>query len=255
MRRAFLILLISVCAAPFAAGAEAPPFEMSADGLYRRESDVFEQLWVRKQFDVHSYHKVMFAPSFIQYRALARDTQTDAAGPKPAPVTTRQKESLQGIVDAAFREELAKSRSFTLTNATGPDVLTVRGDLLDVVSYVPENAAGKDDQLTVPNVGEAILVLELHDSIIERDHGPRERSRGSEHDADMATADEAVRATVQAWATAPTRASRRRGEYPVRQTLNRGRLLGGATRSHAGSAVPRDTPLQMVSADRRHPSA
>ena len=41
----------------------------------------------------------------------------------------------------------------------------VRGDLLDVVSYVPENASGKDDQLTVPNVGTAILVLELHDSV------------------------------------------------------------------------------------------
>ena len=71
MRIALLVVLVWACAAPFAAGAEAPPFEMSADGLYRRESDVFEQLWVRKQFDVRSYHKVMFAPSFIQYRPLA----------------------------------------------------------------------------------------------------------------------------------------------------------------------------------------
>ena len=200
MRIAFLVLLLWVCAAPFAAGAEAPPFEMSDAGLYRRESDVFEQLWVRKQFDVRSYHKVMFAPSFIQYRALARDAQTDATGPKPAPVTTRQKESLQDIVDAAFREELAKSRSFTLTNAPGPDVLTVRGDLLDVVSYVPENAAGKDDQLTVPNVGAAILVLELHDSVTSAIMVRASDHVVAKHDADMATADEAVRATVQAWA-------------------------------------------------------
>ncbi len=124
----------------------------------------------------------------------------DADGPKPAPVTTRQKESLQGIVDAAFREELAKSRFFTLTNAPGSDVLTVRGDLLDVVSYVPENAAGKDDQLTVPNVGEAILVLELHDSTSNAIMVRASDHVVAKHDADMATADEAVRATVQAWA-------------------------------------------------------
>jgi hypothetical protein len=116
---------------------------MSDDGLYRRQSDVFEQLWIRKQFDVHSYHKLMFAPSFIQYPLQTTVAQSDATGLKPTPVTTRQKESLQGIVDAAFREELTKSQSFTLTNAPGPHVLMVRGDLLDVVSYVPENASGK----------------------------------------------------------------------------------------------------------------
>ena len=199
MRIAFLILLVWTCATPFPARAEAPPFEMSDDGLYRRESDVFEQLWVRKQFDVRSYHKVMFAPSFIQYRRES-SAPTDASGPKPAPVTTRQKESLQNIVDTAFREELAKSRSFALTNAPGPDVLTVRGDLLDVVSYVPENASGKSDQLTVPNVGEAILVLELHDSISSAIMVRASDHVVAKHDVDTATADEAVRATVQAWA-------------------------------------------------------
>ena len=200
MRIAILVLLLWVCAPPFAAGAEAPPFEMSADGLYRRESDVFEQLWVRKQFDVRSYHKVMFAPSFIQYRPLTPDAQTDANwaetgsghdAPEGVPVGHRRRR---------FREELAKSRSFTLTNATGPDVLTVRGDLLDVVSYVPENAAGKDDQLTVPNVGAAILVLELHDSVSSAIMVRASDHVVAKHDADMATADEAVRATVQAWA-------------------------------------------------------
>ena len=199
MRIAFLILLTWVCAAPFSARADAPPFEMSADGLYRRESDVFEQLWVRKQFDVSSYHKVMFAPSFIQYRPL-KVAQADARAPEPAPLTTRQKESLQEIVDATFREELAKSRSFTLTSAPGPDVLMVRGNLLDVVSYVPENASGKDDQLTIPNVGAAILVLELHDSITSAIMVRASDHVVAKHGADTATADQAVRASVQAWA-------------------------------------------------------
>ena len=200
MRVAIVVLIVSTFAAQLAAGAEAPPFEMSDDGLYRRESDVFEQLWVRKQFDVRSYQKVMFAPSFIQYRPLKGVAQTDATGSKPAPVTTRQKKSLQAIVDAAFREELAKSQSFTLTNAPGDDVLTVRGDLLDVVSYVPENASGEDDQLTVPNVGKAILVLELHDSTSNAIMVRASNHVVAKHDAGATTADQAVRANVESWA-------------------------------------------------------
>ncbi len=200
MRAAFLMLLVWACTTPFAAIAETPPFEMSDDGLYRRESDVFEQLWVRKQFDVRSYHKVMFAPPIIHYQPQTSIAQPDATGPKPATVTTRQKESLQDIVDAAFREELAKSRSFTLTDAPGRDVLTVRGALLHVVSYVPENASGEEDQLTVPNVGEAILVLELRDSTTRAIMVRASDHVVAKHDADTLTADQAVRATVQAWA-------------------------------------------------------
>ena len=97
MRVAIVILVVSVFAAQLAAYAEAPPFEMSDAGLYRRESDVFEQLWVRKQFDVRSYHKVMFAPSFIQYRPLKerradrmRLTETGSGhdAPKESPCRT-----------------------------------------------------------------------------------------------------------------------------------------------------------------------
>jgi hypothetical protein len=200
MRAAIVILVVSTFAAQFAARAEAPPFEMSDDGLYLRESDVFEQLWVRKQFDVHNYHKVTIAPPFIQYRPLTTVAQTNASEPKQAPVTTRQKESFQEIVDATFREELGNSRSFTLTNAPGPDVLMVRGILLDVVSYVPENASGKDDQLTVPNVGQAILVLELHDSTSNAIMVRASNHVVAKHDEGATTADQAVRASVQSWA-------------------------------------------------------
>ncbi len=133
MRRALLVLLMTsaaVCSAR-AAGAE---FEMSADGLYRRESSVFNELWVRKFFDVRSYHKVMFAPSFIAYRPLTQAAQTHANAPTASPLTPRQMESLRDIVDTTFREELAKSRYFTLTTVPGPDVLTVQGNLVNIVS-------------------------------------------------------------------------------------------------------------------------
>jgi hypothetical protein len=199
MRRAFLILLITSSTAWFERAAAAD-FEMSDDGLYRRESSVFNQLWVRKDFDARSYHKVMFAPSIIEYRSLAHHAATDPNAPPASPLTTRQMESLQAIFDTAFREELAKSRYFALTTQPGSDVLKVRGNLRDVVSYVPANASGKDDPLTVPKVGEAILGLELFDSVT-----PVILVRASDHVVaqhadDTMTAEQAVRASALAWA-------------------------------------------------------
>ena len=199
MRRALLILLITSSAAWFER-ASAADFEMSDDGLYRRESSVFNQLWVRKGFDARSYHKVMFAPSIIEYRSLKHGAATDPNALPASPLTPRQMESLQDIFDTAFREELAKSRYFTLTTQPGSDVLKVRGNLRDIVSYVPANASGKDDPLTVPEVGEAILVLELFDSVT-----PVIMVRASDHvvakhDDDTMTAEQAVRASAQAWA-------------------------------------------------------
>jgi hypothetical protein len=107
---------------------------------------------------------------------------------------------LQEIVDTAFREELAKSSHFAIATAPGPDVMMVRGDLLDVVSYVPENASAEDDPLVVPAVGEAILVLELHDSITTAIMVRASSHVAAKSKPDRVTADQVVRATVQSWA-------------------------------------------------------
>ena len=93
--------------------------ELSYDGLQRRESKVFEHLWVRKYFDVRSYHKVIFLPPTVQYRPLLQAAQTDAKTLKASPLTKRQKDSLLEILNTAFRDELKKSQYFKLTDEIG----------------------------------------------------------------------------------------------------------------------------------------
>src|SRR5215471_8865549 len=111
MRRALLMAVLGfVCVAPLGAGGATSDTETSYDGLQRRQSKAFSDLWVRKYFEVRSYHKVMFAPPTIQYRPMMHGGQTDPNAPKQAPLTKRQKDSLQEIVNAAFRDELAKSK-------------------------------------------------------------------------------------------------------------------------------------------------
>ena len=194
-------LLIALCAfIGVSANAAAPTDELSYDGLQRRDSKVFEHLWVRKYFDVRSYHKVIFKSPHIEYRPVMKGQTGAEAG---VALTQRQKDSLYDILNKAFQSELAKSKFFQLTTEPGPDVLLIRGDLLDVVSHVPADASGKNDLLQVAEVGEATLVMELYDSesdsimvrAIERVTAKRDPG------AAPSTAAEAVQQTATQWAS------------------------------------------------------
>jgi len=79
-------------------------------------------------------------------------------------VTEAQRERLLATVREAFLKELGKSTRFTLVDEPGPDVLMIRGALLDVVSFVPPDTAGRSE-VFLSSVGEATLVLEVRDSI------------------------------------------------------------------------------------------
>ena len=79
-------------------------------------------------------------------------------------MTEAQRERLLATVREAFLKELGKSTRFTLVDEPGPDVLMIRGTLLDVVSFVPPDTAGRTE-VFLSSVGEATLVLEVRDSI------------------------------------------------------------------------------------------
>ncbi|HTO57707.1 MAG TPA: DUF3313 family protein, partial [Pseudomonadales bacterium] len=125
--------------------------------------------------------------------------QGGSTAPSPLLPSKQQQDALRQTVNAAFREELAKSKYFKLVDEPGADVLTVRGDLVDVVSYLTPNAS-PTDSITVPVAGEAILVIELYDSssnaIMVRASSPVTAKR----EADGETADQVVHATATAWA-------------------------------------------------------
>ena len=56
-------------------------------------------------------------------------------------VTPARKERFRKVFAEKFREELAKTTRFAVVSEPGPDVLLIKGGLIDVVSYVPPDAA------------------------------------------------------------------------------------------------------------------
>ncbi len=180
MRMAFLALLMWVGAAPFVARAEAPPFEMSDAGLYRRESDVFEQLWVRKQFDVRSYHKVMFAPSFIQYRALthvrADGSEWPETGPgHDAPEGVPAGHRRHGFPRGTGEKPILHADERTRSGRIDGERRSARRRVVRAGERCRQGRSADCAKRRRSNSGARTPRLDL-----ERDHGPRERSRGSD---------------------------------------------------------------------------
>jgi hypothetical protein len=137
--------------------------EESFDGLRRVENSRASAAWMRPDFDISSYGKVRLEGAGIEFRPVRGSGGRGSSGRREFPVSQAQEARLIDIVATAFREELARSERFELVDEDGPDVLTVWGGLLDVVSFVPPTRPGRGD-IFLSSVGEATLVIEIRDS-------------------------------------------------------------------------------------------
>ena len=146
----------------------SPSAELSFDGLYPVTGSRADAAWARQDIDLSPYTKIMLQGVGIEYRPGGIAGRSPAARSTSGPyvVTETQKERFKDAVREAFQREMARSEQFTLVEEPGPDVLLIRGALLDVVSYVPPEPVGRTD-IYLDRVGEATLVLELRDSITE----------------------------------------------------------------------------------------
>ena len=163
-----LILLVeglAGCAASTPTIDTSPEAKVTFDGLHEVKGGRADEAWARPDLDLSQYSKIMLQGAGIEYRPGGKSRRTSSTG-GPYEVSERQKEQFRAVVVNTFIEELAKSEHFTLVEEAGPDVLLVRGALLDVVSWVPEEPIGRG-AVFISKVAEATLVLELRDSITE----------------------------------------------------------------------------------------
>jgi hypothetical protein len=165
---AAVVLVLTGCAASTPTIDTSPEAEVTFDGLHEVKGGRADQAWARPGVDLSQYSKVMLQGAEIEYRPGGESGRSFSARSQGGPyeVTEDQKARLRAVVAEEFLEELSKSEHFTIVSEPGPDVLLVRGAILDVVSYVPPEPVGMVD-IYLSRVGEATLVLELRDSITE----------------------------------------------------------------------------------------
>jgi len=162
------LALFAGCATSNPSIDTSPEAEVTFDGLHEVKGGRADKAWARPGVDISKYSKIKLQGAGIEYRPGGESGRTWSSRSSGGPyeVTEQQKTRLRELVQEEFLEELAKSEHFTLVNEAGPDVLLIRGAILDVVSYVPPDPIGRSE-IYISQVGEATLVLELRDSITE----------------------------------------------------------------------------------------
>ena len=202
-------IVIAGCATPAPTVDTSAKDEMTFDGLYPVRDSRADQAWARPDVDLTQYSKVMLQSVGVEYRPGGESGRSFGARSSGGPyeVTEAQKERFQSIMRESFLEELGKSKHFTIVGEPGPDVLLIRGALLDVVSWIPPDPVSVHADLYLSRVGEATLVLELRDSITEAilaravDRRAAERLGGALLEANRATNTAEVRRLARSWAS------------------------------------------------------
>ena len=148
------MVLLASCVAP---STEDRPVTLSYDGLTPIEDTLMTQVWVREGYSLAAYGKVMLLGAGIQYRPRRPGHPEDGF-----PITEAQKQAFEALITEEFDRALERL-TMPQVDEPGPDVLLVRGTMLDVISRVPpEGAANSAGRLD--SVGQATFVVELIDS-------------------------------------------------------------------------------------------
>lgn len=163
-----VMALVGACATSTPTIDTSPEAEVTYDGLYPVKGGTASAAWARPDADMLQYSKIMLQGVGIEYRPGGESGKLwhQRASADYFEITEKQKDRFEELLREEFYEELSKSERFTIVNEPGPDVLLIRGGLLDVVSFVPPPSAGRSE-VFLNAVGEATLVLEIRDSVSE----------------------------------------------------------------------------------------
>lgn len=204
------VTLITACATPAPTIQTGPDAEVTFDGLHRVDNSQADLAWARPDFDLSRYTKILPVEAQYEYRQdvnRARTTYERGRG-GPYYIDADRRARFEDEVRNVFQEELSKIEHFEFVTEPGPDVLLLRGALLDIITFVPDddNIPGRSE-FFVSSVGEATLVLELRDSesgtILARsiDRRAAERMGGQMMNSNRVTNAQEVRRLMRFWAT------------------------------------------------------
>ena len=170
MNRSLLVLLSLFIVACTSAPRElqtGPDAERTFDGLVRVDNSRFRYAWADPEIDFSRYNKAMPGGARFEFRAVSKTagrTSLTRGNQREFWISDANRAKLIETVSGVFNEELSKAKGWEVAEEVGPDVLILRGALLDIVSFVPPESIGRGE-IYLSSVGGATLVLEGIDSM------------------------------------------------------------------------------------------
>ena len=143
-----------------------PDAELSFDGLHAVDNSQADAAWARPDFNLDGYKKIWPVGLGVEYRQARNRGSSSMVRSQGGPyfIDDKARGQFEELVNEIFKEELQKVERYELVDGPGPDVLMIRGGLLNVTSMVPPEPAGSRSIVYLSNIGDATLVLELRDS-------------------------------------------------------------------------------------------
>lgn len=171
MKKLSIVLLpivLGACATPAPSLQSGPDAERTVDGLVRVDNARFDVAYADPEIDFGHYRKVMSGGARFEFRAVPKTSTSmltsTRANQREFWISDENRQRLVDTVSGIFAEEIAQAEGWEMVDEPGPDVLMIRGALLDIVSYVPPDMVGRD-QVFLRSMGEATIVVEGVDSM------------------------------------------------------------------------------------------
>jgi hypothetical protein len=156
------VVASAALAAPPPSVPTGPDAEMSFDGLVKVQNSKFQAVWVKRDADFSRYKKLMVLPAEIAYKS---PPTTNKFADDNFALDERQTRKLREILRDVFHDELVEKGGWQIVDAPGPDVLLVKGGLLDLIVHAPPpKQVSARGGTWVSSYGEMTLVVQLYDS-------------------------------------------------------------------------------------------
>jgi hypothetical protein len=183
--------------------------EVTADGLVRVQKSVADAAWVKPDFDLTPYTKLMIVSGGVSFKKVKPVSSFQARqGASEFPISEEAQQMFKDIMREEFTRELSKLKRYQIVDQPGPDVLMMVAAVINVVSSVPNDADSASfgrGGVYLTSVGAATLVIELRDSESKEVLGRAADGRAAESpfafEVNKVTAWTEVHRLAQAWAS------------------------------------------------------
>jgi len=169
--RTISVVVLTLLVGGLISAQEKPPVTevTGAEDLVQQKSKQFlGGVYIRPDADISKYDHLYLWDSVFQFRevegATNRTTTMMMRGDQgPYVIDEESREKFKQVVRDAVVKELERSKQFDVVDVVGPRTLLVRGAVLDIVSFVPDNV-GRFNDVHLASVGEATIIFELIDA-------------------------------------------------------------------------------------------
>jgi len=143
-----------------------PGAEVTVDGLHRVDNSKMALAYVKPDVDLGSYTKIMLDPVSIAYKKEPRGTggMRTSHHKSNFALTPKQTDNMKSLFREAAVNALTSDNGYLIVSHPGPDVLRLRGALIDLIVTVPTQESAARSRTFAESYGAVTLVVELRDS-------------------------------------------------------------------------------------------